>query len=88
MASTTLRKISEDDLMRIMSVETDAQDLEILAHRLCSRPYATQEDIAQLVATSLSVRRISIIMKRFLAGHMDVQVAVEKGKGFTPVKND
>lgn len=80
------RRITEDDLARVMMLDARADQLEIMALRLGSKPYVTQDDIAEIITITFDLRNAGHIMRRFLNGHADVQVAIESGKGFTEAK--
>lgn len=86
MPTNTLRRITEDDLARVMAVNEDAVDLEIMAHKFCGKPYVTQDDISQLYTIAMNVRKVDMIMRRFLSGHMDVQVVMGPDGKFSEVQ--
>jgi hypothetical protein len=77
-----LRKITEDDLARVMELDTRAEDLELLVLRLGRKGYPTQEDLALMTTIAVEMRKAGVIMRRFLTGRTEDQVVIEPGKGF------
>ena len=76
------RHITEDDLVRVFELDHMAEDLELMVKKWGRKPYTTGEDLAKIIGIAVRMHSAGIIMRRFLNNRTDVQVVVEKGKGF------